>query len=276
MKSHVAPLAGKVIEILSANGDLVDPGQIVLTLESMKVHVKVEAEVAGRVLDLRVKLNDSVGRGEVLFDVLPGDSALENEHAASSTASRVKSSVNDPETALAQESIRLHSLADDAHREQAVKKRHDKGYLSARENLALYCQAESFREYGRLAVAAQASRYSKEQLRENTAADGVITGMGKVPLGLDSAASEGLKTTFIINDYSVLAGTQGYYHHAKIDRMLDVAEQQRTPVVMYTEGGGGRPGDTDVLHINSGLGCTTFSNWARLEGVVPRISVANG
>ena len=67
MKSHVAPLAGKVIEILSANGDLVDPGQIVLTLESMKVHVKVEAEVAGRVLDLRVKLNDSVGRGEVLI-----------------------------------------------------------------------------------------------------------------------------------------------------------------------------------------------------------------
>ena len=276
MKHHVAPLAGKVIEILTSSGNSVESGQIVLVLESMKVHVKVEAEVAGSVVDMRVKLNDSVARGDTLFDILPIDSTQASAvgMATHGSSNAVRSS--EPESALARESRRLHSLADDKSREQAVRKRHDKGYLSARENLALYCQAGSFREYGRLAVAAQTSRYSKEQLREATAADGVVTGMGNVLLGLDSEDSEALKTTFIINDYSVLAGTQGYYHHAKIDRMLEVAEQQRTPVIMYTEGGGGRPGDTDVLHINSGLGCTTFSNWARLEGVVPRIAVANG
>lgn len=80
----------------------------------------------------------------------------------------------------------------------------------------------------------------------------------------------------VINDYTVLAGTQGYYHHLKLDRILAVAEKQKLPVIMYTEGGGGRPGDTDINTVYSGLQCQSFTNWAKLSGVVPRIAVANG
>ena len=74
----------------------------------------------------------------------------------------------------------------------------------------------------------------------------------------------------------MLAGTQGYFHHLKLDRILAIAADKKYPVVMFTEGGGGRPGDTDITTVNSGLQCQTFATWASLQGKVPRISVANG
>ena len=46
-------------------------------------------------------------------------------------------------------------------------------------------------------------------------------------------------------DYTVLAGTQGIRNHRKTDRLLELAERHRLPVVLFAEGGGGRPGDTD-------------------------------
>ena len=46
-------------------------------------------------------------------------------------------------------------------------------------------------------------------------------------------------------DYTVLAGTQGLQNHRKKDRLFELAERLRLPVVFFTEGGGGRPGDTD-------------------------------
>ena len=44
-------------------------------------------------------------------------------------------------------------------------------------------------------------------------------------------------------DYTVLAGTQGASNHQKTDRMLEVAQRYRLPLVLFTEGGGGRPGE---------------------------------
>ena len=45
---------------------------------------------------------------------------------------------------------------------------------------------------------------------------------------------------------------------------------------MFTEGGGGRPGDTDVTTQIAGLNVSSFSCWAKLSGFVPRIAVNNG
>ncbi len=274
MKSHVAPLAGKVIEVLVSNGDTVAQNQTVLILESMKVHVKVDAQVSGQVVEMSVTVNANVSRGDVLFLVDEAHGAKSKNMVSSNEPA---SSAKLEQSSLAVHAAHLHAMADDAQRVSALNKRHARGYLSARENLSFYCDAHDFREYGRLAVAAQTARYTTDQLRESTAADGVITGVASVSLDQSTGASSAtIKTCLIVNDYSVLAGTQGFYHHTKIDRMLAVAEQQRTPIIMYTEGGGGRPGDTDVQHINSGLACTTFSNWARLRGIVPRIAVGNG
>ncbi|MCG8463000.1 MAG: hypothetical protein MI919_42490 [Holophagales bacterium] len=162
----------------------------------------------------------------------------------------------------------------DVARPEAVVKRRRKGYRTARENLEDLCDAGSFVEYGQLAVAAQRQRRSMEELRVETAADGVITGVGTV--NGDRFGPERSRTAVIVNDYTVLAGTQGYFHHRKIDRILAVAREQGLPVVMYAEGGGGRPGDVDVTIGNSGLDVPTFGAWAALSGRVPRIAVANG
>ena len=175
---------------------------------------------------------------------------------------------------------RLQNLAEvratgsDEQRTEATRRRHDKGFRTARENLADLCDAESFTEYGEFAVAAQRQRRDVEDLRANTPGDGVITGLATV--NADQFGARAAKAGIIVNDYSVLAGTQGFYHHKKIDRLLELAGRETLPVIMYTEGGGGRPGDADVLTQVSGLNVPTFARWAKLAGKVPRIAVNNG
>jgi len=162
----------------------------------------------------------------------------------------------------------------DAERQEIVDKRHSKGYRTARENLHDLCDAESFQEYGQLAVAAQRERRELEDLQKNTPADGVITGTATINQTLLPAAD--CRAAVIINDYTVLAGSQGFFHHQKLDRILEVAHQQQLPVVMYTEGGGGRPGDVDVKTQIAGLNVNSFIHWGRLHGIAPRIAINNG
>ena len=169
-----------------------------------------------------------------------------------------------PELAALRERL---AKTGDGVRLAATARRHDQGYRTARENLEDLVEAGSFVEYGQLAVAAQRSRRDYEELQTATAADGVITGVGRV---------NGQRTAVVVYDYAVLAGTQGYFHHKKLDRIFELAEEWELPVVMYTEGGGGRPGDTDVTTQIAGLNIHSFMTWARLSGRVPRIAINNG
>lgn len=162
----------------------------------------------------------------------------------------------------------------DDFRREARDKRHARGYRTARENLADLVDAGSFQEYGQLAVAAQRSRRDYEDLQSSTAGDGIIT--GTCTINADRVGARRARAAVIINDYSVLAGTQGFFHHKKLDRMCELARELALPVVMYTEGGGGRPGDTDVTTQIAGLNIDSFYTWAALRGVVPRIAVNNG
>ena len=168
---------------------------------------------------------------------------------------------------------RLAKTTDEA-RAEAVAKRRARGGRTARENLADLTDGAAVSEYGQLAVAAQRTRREGDSLYVDTAADAVITAVG--PVNGDIFHAERSQTALIINDYTVLAGTQGYFHHRKIDRILEVAERDNLPIVMYTEGGGGRPGDTDVLVSMAGLNVPTFHRWAALAGRVPRIAVNHG
>ena len=164
----------------------------------------------------------------------------------------------------------------DEKRPKAVAKRHKLGYRTARENLTDLVDTDSFVEYGQLAVAAQRNRHSSEELQVNTAADGVITGTATVNQQL--FGKERSQAAIVVYDYSVLAGTQGYFHHQKLDRMFKTAEDLNLPVIMYTEGGGGRPGDVDVTPTTliAGLHVPSFYTWAKLSGQVPRIAINNG
>jgi acetyl-CoA carboxylase carboxyltransferase component len=162
----------------------------------------------------------------------------------------------------------------DERRPEAVAARRARGYRTARENLADLCDAGSFVEYGQLAVAAQRQRRDLKELQSGTAADGVITGLATINAERFGAAAA--RTAVIVYDYTVLAGTQGYFHHRKLDRILELAGRQSLPVMIFTEGGGGRPGDTDVTTQIAGLNLPTFARFAGLAGRVPRIAVNNG
>ncbi len=181
--------------------------------------------------------------------------------------------MTDPRPELQALLDRLRQTGDEA-RVEARERRHRNGYRTARENLQDLVDADSFLESGQLAVAAQRSRRDYAELQVATPGDGIITGTCTINAPL--LAQGDARAAVAINDYSVLAGTQGFFHHAKLDRLCELAARQRLPVVMYTEGGGGRPGDTDVLTHIAGLHVGSFRAWAALAGVAPRIAVNNG
>lgn len=255
-----APSASLVAALQVAEGQTVEAGTTLALLESMKMQIPVAARTAGHVEQWLVAEGDTVTADQAIAYFTPAPSPTSNEGSAASTPS------GDSAAALEDFRFQRDATSDQARAPQA-EKRHAKGFRTARENLDDLCDRDSFLEYGQLAVAAQRSRRDRDALRHDTAADGVITGQARV---------DGLPTVVIINDYSVLAGTQGYFHHHKLDRMLGIAKAQALPVVMYTEGGGGRPGDTDVTTQIAGLNLTTFGLWAGLRGFVPRVAVANG
>lgn len=168
---------------------------------------------------------------------------------------------------------RVEKLSDE-YRTEAKTKRHQLGYRTARENLDHLVDESSFIEYGAFAVAAQRTRKDYNALQKETSADGVITGFCEInskTIGINNS-----NAIAIIYDYSVLAGTQGHFHHQKLDRIIDKAKKYHLPVVIYTEGGGGRPGDVDVTTQIAGLNIPTFSKWAALTGSSLRIAVNNG
>ena len=184
-----------------------------------------------------------------------------------------RSDENAERTELLQLRERLNATLD-ANRSRAVESRHKRGYRTARENVHDLVDPDSWVEWGQLAVAAQRSRRSIDDLRESTAADGILTGLATVNALL--VGKNRAQTVVICNDYTVLAGTQGYFHHHKLDRAILQAKSLRLPVVMFTEGGGGRPGDEDVRTQIAGLNYPSFREWAGLGRLVPRITVNHG
>ncbi len=155
---------------------------------------------------------------------------------------------------------------DDQSRPDPVAARHGAGRRTARENIDDLLDPDSFVEYGRLATAAQERRSSPEELARSTPADGLIGGVGRI---------EGRPCAVLSYDYLVMAGTQGIRGHHKSDRLLGLVERMRLPTVFFTEGGGGRPSDTDYPVV-SALDVRSFALWARLSGIVPRIAVVSG
>jgi acetyl-CoA carboxylase carboxyltransferase component len=159
-----------------------------------------------------------------------------------------------------------HALGLDAARPDAVAKRHERGRRTTRENLDELLDPGTFVEYRPLVFAAQERRRAREELIERTPADGLVAGIGDV---------QDMRCVAMSYDYTVLAGTQGMRGHAKKDRLFELAERRRLPVVLFAEGGGGRPGDVDWPMV-AGLDCRAFHLFARLSGLVPLVGIASG
>jgi acetyl/propionyl-CoA carboxylase alpha subunit/acetyl-CoA carboxylase carboxyltransferase component len=265
-----APMPAKLVQFEVAVGDVLPAGAQVGVLEAMKMEHLLHAPTAGRVVALLAQPGDYLVEGQSLVKLEPVD--------ADSVQARASEAVDlDTIRPDLQRVIDRHAFTLDANREKAVAKRHAQGGRTARENIADLCDLErdpgNFIEYGQLAIAAQTRRRSLEDLIANTPADGMVTGIGSVNAALFGA--EASRCVVMAYDYTVLAGTQGMRNHHKKDRMLALAHQLKIPLVLFAEGGGGRPGDTD-MPIVAGLNNHTFSQYAALSGKVPVVGIVHG
>jgi acetyl-CoA carboxylase carboxyltransferase component len=251
-----SPLQGTVVRVLPA-GSVVAAGTAVAVIESMKMEHAVDAPAAGTVGGVAVEPGQVVQAGDVLTTLVPG--------LGEAPADRPPERSAGERSALVEVRDR-HAIGLDAARPDAVERRRRTGQRTARENVDDLLDPGSFVEYGPLVIAAQRGRRELQDLIERTPADGMIGGMGTVG---------GHPVVAVSYDYTVLAGTQGLQNHRKKDRLFEVAERQRLPVVLFAEGGGGRPGDTDGTGV-SGLDCLAFNLFGRLSGLVPLVGITSG
>lgn len=248
-----AESAAIVAEVPVAPGDAVAQGAVLVVTELMKMRHEMRAPESGVVRAVHVAVGDELTGGEVLVELEPQEVMAQAEAAPQARAD------------FAEFEARM-ALLDDAARADAVARRHAQGLRTARENIDDLFDAGSFTEYGALAVAAQRSRKDLGALQARTQGDGIICGTGTVG---------GRPVAAMAVDYMVMAGTQGFNHHRKMDRLIEVAGRESLPIVLFAEGGGGRPNDSDVaLLMAAWLNVTSFSAFAAHRG--PKIGVVSG
>jgi len=289
----VSPLRGTVVSIEVRAGDAVTAGQTLAILESMKMEHPVLTHRAGVVSEVQIAVGDTVVLDEVLFELAVGVAALEPEDPGADVSTEGPTQDAPAGDVAAEEAPKdlgarpdlaavrsRRALTSDEARPDAVAKRHTAGRLTAREQIDALCAEGSFVEYGAFVVAAQRRRRGIDELITSTPADGLVCGIGRINDGrfgprAGVAGAPETRAVVLAYDATVLAGTQGMQNHAKKDRMFDVALRLGLPVVFFTEGGGGRPGDVDAPGV-SGLDVPAFRDYARLSGKVPLVAVVSG
>lgn len=264
-----APTNCRVVEINVKVGDLVRLGQQLAVTEAMKMETVIGAPADGVVLQLAAAPNDTLTQGAPILFLLKDETAVGTDAGVNELLPADPDAIRADLAAV----VAAHEKLTDAARPDAVVKRRKTGQRTARENVAHLCDPGSFMEYGGLAVAARHRRYTLPELQEKSPADGLITGTATVNAPL--FGEENTRVAVMAYDYTVYAGTQGFFAHVKKRRLLRIASKWRLPIILFGEGGGGRPGDTDDL---SGLKFYNPTFWAlaRLNGVVPIVAVVSG
>ena len=257
-----APLQGTVINISVVVGDEVRAGQALMIMEAMKMEHVISAEVSGIVRQVTVAVGDTVFEDHPLA-FLEG---AEIAGAGDQDEDVIDLDYIRPDLA---EVLERHRLTLDAARPDAVARRRKTGQRTARENVDDLLDADSFVEYGPLVVAARRRRHSLDELVATTPADGMLMGLGSV--NGDRFAEDRARCAVLSYDYTVLAGTQGANNHWKLDRMSELIHRWKLPTVFFTEGGGGRPGDTEGGGFTRG-----FEFWGKLSGTVPLVGINSG
>lgn len=261
-----APLQGTIVSIDVTEGDTIRAGEQLLIMESMKMEHEIKATTNGVVRRISIAVGDTIYEGHPLVFI---------EEAEVEGMDTMAEEVIDLDAIRPdlREVIDRHDLTLDAARPKAVARRRAKAQRTARENIEDLCDPGTFVEYGPLVLAAQRLRRTTEDLIVRSPADGMITGVGAVNGSLFGDPHS--RCVIMSYDYTVFAGTQGKQNHRKTDRLIDVAEDGRMPMVLFAEGGGGRPGDTDGYG-GSGGTSTTFARFAQLSALVPMIGITSG
>ena len=261
-----APIQGTILSIDVAEGDEVREGQQLAVIEAMKMEHVITADRSGIVRRVSMSAGDVVREGFPLVFI----EEAEVEGGAIEEAEQLDLDYIRPDL---QQLNERRSYIFDENRPDAVARRRKTGQRTARENINDIFDDGTFMEFGPLVVAAQRSRRTVEWLRERTPADGLIAGIGTV--NGDLFDDEHSRCIAVHYDYTVFAGTQGNRNHYKQDRMYELAQRYRLPLILFAEGGGGRPGDTGKEG-GVGLDTYTFTQFSKLSALVPMVGVTSG
>ncbi|MCF8468552.1 MAG: hypothetical protein K9G33_14220 [Sneathiella sp.] len=259
-----APLQGTLISLAVSEGDAVPRGAQLAVVEAMKMEHVITATASGIVRVLYSKPGDTLWEEQLLL-------AMELDAGVGDVGVNIEEVDLDAIRPDLAELFARRAFTLDENRPEALAKRRRTGQRTARENVEDLVDAGSFIEYGPLVVAAQRYRRDFEDLQKRSPADGLITGVGRV--NGDQFDESTSSVAVMAYDYTVFAGTQGVHNHWKTDKILRISEQGRMPFLLFAEGGGGRPGDTDY---GGFVGQNTFHHFGRLSGLVPMVSIVSG
>ncbi len=258
------PMQGTVISIAVAVGDAVPAGAEVAVMEAMKMEHVITASAGGVVRSIAVEPGDTLWEDQLLLSLEPSEVAAE----VAGGAAELDLDAIRPDLA---EVLARRALTRDENRPDAVARRRKTRQRTARENVADLVDPGTFVEYGPLIIAAQRHRRPLDDLLARSPADGLIAGVGRVNGHMFDAPATGVAV--MAYDYTVFAGTQGVHNHWKTDKILDIAEDGRMPLVLFAEGGGGRPGDDDY---GGFIQFDTFHHFGQLSALVPLIGIVSG
>ena len=264
--SILSPMSGRLVSIDVQAGDPVRAGQQVAVIEAMKSELVVIAAITGLVRAIPFAAGEQILADQPLLFVELA------EFADTGTVQTTELDLDAIRPDLAEVLDRHAALLDDA-RPDAVARRRKTASRTARENIGDLTDPGSFTEYGGLTLAMQRSRRSVDELIRVSPADGFVAGIGTVNASEFGEATS--RCMVLAYDYTVFAGTQGFMAHRKKDRMFELAYKLRLPLILFSEGGGGRPGDTDYVGAG-GLELRSFWHFARLSGLVPMIGINSG
>jgi acetyl-CoA carboxylase carboxyltransferase component len=145
--------------------------------------------------------------------------------------------------------------------EERIKAQHEKGKLTARERIAALLDPDTFQEIGML-VEHRCTDFGLDKVK--APGDGVVTGYGAI----------GGRTVFVFSqDFTVLGGSLGEAHAAKICRLMDQALKVGAPVIGLNDSGGARIQEGVV---SLGGYADIFLRNTLASGVIPQLSVVMG
>lgn len=145
--------------------------------------------------------------------------------------------------------------------EKRIAKQHEAGKLTARERIDLFLDEDSFTEVGAF-IEHRCHDLGMEN--QKIPGEGVVTGYGKV---------DGRLVYIFAQDFTVMGGSLGEMHAAKICRILDLAMAAGAPVIGINDSGGARIQE-GIAALN-GYG-EIFRRNTMASGVIPQIAVIMG
>ena len=160
-----------------------------------------------------------------------------------------------------QQLIEKRNKIEEAGGAKRVQKQHDMGKLTARERINLFFDEGTFVEIDAF-VTHRCTNFDMKNT--DSPAEGVITGYGKV---------EGRLAYAYAQDFTVVGGSLGEMHAAKIVKVMDMALKMGAPCVGMNDSGGARIQEgVDAL---KGYGQIFYRNTIS-SGVIPQISLIMG